>query len=271
MKATLETPLTRLPIAALVWLDGSPRTTVSTWPLGVTFEMRPPSAGLPVLPVYGAAAPDACRQWPTVEWWPPRPPSATYRSPFGPNVSPRGLLKPVANTATCGVACVPPSATAPPASPVAVATSAATMDVRFIPTLLERNVGAPRRPPRGAPVATGRPVGGSSSPGGTRGGLLRPAALVDEPAGDVADLDVGVLGQRDQAFKRLLVVDPLIRHQDPLGLLDHGAAAHRLGHVARQVRRRAVGVDALERRCELGRVVSAERIWRSSRSSTSRE
>ena len=29
---------------------------------------------------------------------PPRPPSATYRSPPGPNASPRGLFKPVANT-----------------------------------------------------------------------------------------------------------------------------------------------------------------------------
>ena len=77
MKATLETPLTRLPIAALVWLDGSASTTVETGPPGVTFEIRPPSTGLLVLPVYGAAAPDACVQWPTVESRPPRPPSAT--------------------------------------------------------------------------------------------------------------------------------------------------------------------------------------------------
>src|SRR5215472_15254596 len=33
---------------------------------------------------------------------PPRPPSATYRSPPGPNASPRGLFKPDANTATFG-------------------------------------------------------------------------------------------------------------------------------------------------------------------------
>src|SRR5262245_46394107 len=31
---------------------------------------------------------------------PPLPPSATYRLPSGPNVSPRGLLKPVAKTET---------------------------------------------------------------------------------------------------------------------------------------------------------------------------
>src|SRR5215469_16513266 len=31
---------------------------------------------------------------------PPRPPSATYRLPPGPNTSPRGLFKPVANTVT---------------------------------------------------------------------------------------------------------------------------------------------------------------------------
>ena len=35
--------------------------------------MRPPSTGLLVLPVYGAAAPETCWHLPTVEWWPPRP------------------------------------------------------------------------------------------------------------------------------------------------------------------------------------------------------
>ena len=34
MNATLETPLTRLPMAALVWLEGSPITTVVTTPPG---------------------------------------------------------------------------------------------------------------------------------------------------------------------------------------------------------------------------------------------
>ncbi len=110
---TLETPLTRLPVAAVVWLDGSPLTTVFRTPLGVTFEIRPPRTGLFVLPVYGAAAPDAWVHVPTVEWEPPRPPSATYRSPSGPNVRPRGLLKPVAKTLTWAVACVLTSAARP--------------------------------------------------------------------------------------------------------------------------------------------------------------
>jgi hypothetical protein len=100
MKATLETPLTRLPSAGLVWLDGRALTTVETLPVGLTFEMRPPRTGSLVLPVYGAAAPDTCVHCPTVEFEPPRPPSATYRFPSGPNVSPRGLLKPAAKTET---------------------------------------------------------------------------------------------------------------------------------------------------------------------------
>jgi hypothetical protein len=77
MNATLETPLTRLPRAALVWLEGSAFTTVVTLPDRLILAMRPPSTGLLVLPVYGAAAPAACWHLPTVEWWPPRPPSAT--------------------------------------------------------------------------------------------------------------------------------------------------------------------------------------------------
>ena len=77
MKATLETPLTRLPRAGLVWLEGSALTTVVTWPARLIFAMRPPSFWLWVLPVYGAAAPAAWAHLPTVEWWPPRPPSAT--------------------------------------------------------------------------------------------------------------------------------------------------------------------------------------------------
>ena len=51
MKATAETPLTRLPTAALVWLEGSASTTVETTPRRLTREMRPPSARLCVLPV----------------------------------------------------------------------------------------------------------------------------------------------------------------------------------------------------------------------------
>ena len=67
MKATLQTPLTRLPRAGLVWLEGSAFTTVLTTPAGLTFEMRPPRTGSPVLPLYGAAAPAACGHSPTVE------------------------------------------------------------------------------------------------------------------------------------------------------------------------------------------------------------
>src|SRR5215468_311445 len=40
-----------------------------------------------------------------VIWLTPRPASATYRSPFGPNASPRGLFKPVANTVTFADKC----------------------------------------------------------------------------------------------------------------------------------------------------------------------
>ena len=51
MKATLETPLTTLPRAGLVWLDGSASTTVETTPARLILEMRPPSVRLCVLPV----------------------------------------------------------------------------------------------------------------------------------------------------------------------------------------------------------------------------
>jgi hypothetical protein len=108
MKATLVTPVTRLPSAGAVWLEGSASTTVVTLPLASTFEIRPPRTGSSVLPVYGAAAPDAWVHRPTVESVPPRPPSATYRSPSGPKVSPRGLLNPVAKVETTGGGGCPP-------------------------------------------------------------------------------------------------------------------------------------------------------------------
>src|SRR3954462_10605624 len=98
MKATLETPLTRFPKAALVSLDGSESTTVETAPAGLTLEIRPPNTGLFVLPVYGAAAPAACGHSQTVKSEPPRPPSPTWRLPSGRKASPRGFLKPVAKT-----------------------------------------------------------------------------------------------------------------------------------------------------------------------------
>ncbi len=40
MNFTSETPLTRLPEAALVWLDGRPSTTVLRTPAGLTLEIR---------------------------------------------------------------------------------------------------------------------------------------------------------------------------------------------------------------------------------------
>ena len=51
MKATLETPLTRLPVAGVVWLEGSAFTTVVTTPAGLIFEIRPPRTRLWLLPV----------------------------------------------------------------------------------------------------------------------------------------------------------------------------------------------------------------------------
>src|ERR1700724_598455 len=105
MNAKSATPLTRLPNAGLVWLEGKWSATVVTTPLGDTFEIRAVKS-----PVYGpgpAGGPAACWQSPTVEREPPAPPSATYRFPSGPNFSPRGVLKPVAKIDTfadCGQA-----------------------------------------------------------------------------------------------------------------------------------------------------------------------
>src|SRR6185369_5577475 len=91
--------LTRLLTAGLVWLEGKWFATVVRTPFGSILEMR---AVKP--PVYGpgpAGGPAACSHCPTVEREPPVPPSATKRlTPLGPNFSPRGLLRPVANTVT---------------------------------------------------------------------------------------------------------------------------------------------------------------------------
>src|SRR4249920_1649971 len=51
-------------------------------------------------PLYGPTAGTWAHSAGVVIRLPPRPPSATYRSPPGPNASPRGLFKPVANTVT---------------------------------------------------------------------------------------------------------------------------------------------------------------------------
>jgi hypothetical protein len=53
MKATLATPLTWLPAAGLVWVEGSALTAVVTTPAGLILEIRPPRTALWVLPVYG--------------------------------------------------------------------------------------------------------------------------------------------------------------------------------------------------------------------------
>jgi len=48
--------------------------------------------------LYGPIGGITCSHKPTVESDPPSPPSATYRFPSGPNLSPRGLFNPVAKT-----------------------------------------------------------------------------------------------------------------------------------------------------------------------------
>ena len=60
--------------------------------------MRPPSTGLFVLPVYGAAAPFDLRAQPDRRIGPAETSLGDVQVPVGPNVRPRGLLKPVANT-----------------------------------------------------------------------------------------------------------------------------------------------------------------------------
>src|SRR5450432_1307436 len=78
----------------VVMLDGSWSVTVVRTPCGLIFETRPPVG----LPNSGPTGKLTCGHCPTVEIVPPTPPSATYRFPSGPNLSPRGLLRPVANT-----------------------------------------------------------------------------------------------------------------------------------------------------------------------------
>src|ERR1051326_6096763 len=94
-KATSATPETRLPSAALVWLEGKLSATVVLTPWALIFEILP----LVTLPRYGPA-PWACSHNPTVETVPPKPPSATYKFPSGPNFNPRGLFKCSAKTRT---------------------------------------------------------------------------------------------------------------------------------------------------------------------------
>src|SRR5215467_7889415 len=51
--AMSATPLTRLPVSALVMLEGRPLASVVRAPPGETIEIRPPLTGSFVLPVYG--------------------------------------------------------------------------------------------------------------------------------------------------------------------------------------------------------------------------
>src|SRR6476469_8106719 len=280
MNATLETPLTRLPSAGLVWLDGSPRTTTERAPAGVTFEIRPPSTGLFVLPVYGAAPPDACRHLPTVECDPPSPPSATYRSPFGPKTSPRGLLKPVAKTLTCAACVAGPAdwpiadAAWPPAtSPTATARLAAAMVVRFMddPSWVVEMVGLDPRNVRAAAhrkicpvsgVVWGRVVGlhhPATRPAGAAGRRRgRPPAGHVRPGAHARV--VGAPGRPGRAGLRARLDLPLPddRHTGP-------AAGRRLGRVPGRARVHA-GVVRLPRsrrrarspRCAGGRAVGAD-------------
>src|SRR5450755_4228064 len=100
MNATSATPLIRLPEPALVWLDGRLSMTVTRLPRRSTCEMRAPTG----LPVYGPTSGTTCAQSAAVvAKGPPVPPSATYKLLSGPNLSPRGLLNPVAKTVTLGV------------------------------------------------------------------------------------------------------------------------------------------------------------------------
>src|SRR5580704_289211 len=118
MKATSATPLTKLPTAALVVLDGNPSTTVARLP--VCTSIREIRAVIP--PAYGPA-PGTCGHCPIVDAVPPTPPSATYGLPSGPNVRPRGFSSPEVSTVTLGAGRA--SARAPPATETPVARAAA--------------------------------------------------------------------------------------------------------------------------------------------------
>src|SRR4029453_12232147 len=97
MKATSATPLTRLPSTALVWLDGRLSTKVVRLPSLSILEIREPV----VRPEYGPTGGLTTQSGSSGGGLaPPTPPSATYRLPSGPNLSPRGLLSPSAKTLT---------------------------------------------------------------------------------------------------------------------------------------------------------------------------
>src|ERR1700752_3804314 len=90
MNAISATPLTREPRAALVWLDGSPSTTVVRLPSESNFEIREPTG----LPRYGPTGGTTTQSGSSGgSCVPPTPASATYSLPSGPNLSPRGLFR----------------------------------------------------------------------------------------------------------------------------------------------------------------------------------
>ena len=94
MNATSATPLVRLPVA------GSSRSRAGCPPPSCDSRAgRTSRCATCSRPVYGPT-PAAWAHCPTVELVPPVPPSARYRSPSGPNLSPRGLFRPVANVST---------------------------------------------------------------------------------------------------------------------------------------------------------------------------
>src|SRR6267143_2047970 len=97
MNFTSATPLTRPPKAIESWSEGSLSATVERTPSELIFEMR---AVRP--PEYGPTGATTWVHLPTDDVSPPVPPSATYRNPSGPKVSPRGLFRPVAKTRDWG-------------------------------------------------------------------------------------------------------------------------------------------------------------------------
>src|SRR5437763_16311261 len=89
-------PLVRLPVVALVWLEGRLSTAVVRTPLASILEMREPGT----LPVYGPTGGMTCSQQRSVESAPPIPPSAPYMLPYGPTFRPRRVFNSVAKPAT---------------------------------------------------------------------------------------------------------------------------------------------------------------------------
>src|SRR6266567_3950914 len=95
INATSATPLTKLPVAGEVWLEGKLSATVVRIPSGVILEIRDVKS-----PVYGPTGGTTWSHNPILDNVPPAPPSATYTFPSGPNFSPRGLFNPSKTTET---------------------------------------------------------------------------------------------------------------------------------------------------------------------------